>query len=669
MLWLFSLIVPAQSFAVPGSIAYTGRVTTAVGVPWTAPGGTASMQITLFDAFEGGNPVWGPLVFPAVPVEGGTFSLELGSDGDTTVGEALVGVTQVWLAVSLNGVAMTPRQAVVSVPFAHQAGDAQALGGAPAEDYALRDELDGYVPLTAFNDLALASPAVVGLDGRVEALEVAAPGLVTQSALTAALASVVSQAALAGALSAYVTQAALATTLSGYVTQSSLTATLQNYATTASLSNYVTNGSLATALSGYATTGALSSYVTQASLSSFVPAQAGAATMAQGTLNSSNIVRRTTTSLTLHVRTDGSDAVCNGGFDQPASQAPNCAFATVQRAVDETPEVLYHPVTINVGAGTYRASNPGQVLVRVEKMATGSFGNLVIRTTSGLSDVIFSGASAGAPTVAVGGQGIFAVRTGFTLRNIRFEYFTDVAISLLRGCTARLENVQASNNGYAGLQANEQCYVWITGNTECQFNNNGNVATSLGSGAVIYRGSQLAVEQGSTFTANNNVSRGLECLDGSRCNIAGTFNAIGNDLFGALVSASSVLSLQRDATIGGDNRFGVYTQINSYFEATRPAGTTLSISSTSALSDRVAVGCHVNSYCVMSGGAGPINITGNWDVAFQTSINSSFIGSSTGSKSITGQVHTYRSSYYCCAYGPYNFPSGASGCSSGSSCE
>lgn len=59
---------------------------------------------------------------------------------------------------------------------------------------------------------------------------------------------------------------------------------------------------------------------------------------------------------TYFVRTDGSNATCNGLTNASAASAPNCAFLTIQFAVN----TAVSGDTINVAAGTY---NESQVLI------------------------------------------------------------------------------------------------------------------------------------------------------------------------------------------------------------------------------------------------------------------------------------------------------------------
>jgi hypothetical protein len=54
----------------------------------------------------------------------------------------------------------------------------------------------------------------------------------------------------------------------------------------------------------------------------------------------------------LHVRVDGSDTVCTGYVDGPASEAPDCAFATIAKAIETAPA----GGQITIGPGDFSAN-------------------------------------------------------------------------------------------------------------------------------------------------------------------------------------------------------------------------------------------------------------------------------------------------------------------------
>lgn len=73
--------------------------------------GDFDLEFTLFDAASGGNPIGAAIEEPDFPVEDGLFTVSLAFPG------AFNG-TQLWLQVSVDGVPMSPRQAVATTPVA-----------------------------------------------------------------------------------------------------------------------------------------------------------------------------------------------------------------------------------------------------------------------------------------------------------------------------------------------------------------------------------------------------------------------------------------------------------------------------------------------------------------------------------------------------------------------
>jgi hypothetical protein len=108
--------VSASHASVPPVIAYQGRLMQSSGAP--VADGVYSMQFAIYDVGMGGTPLWSE-TNPSVQAKGGLFCVLLGSvnglsanifDGDR------------WLAVKMGSdPEMTPRQQVVSSPFAFRA--------------------------------------------------------------------------------------------------------------------------------------------------------------------------------------------------------------------------------------------------------------------------------------------------------------------------------------------------------------------------------------------------------------------------------------------------------------------------------------------------------------------------------------------------------------------
>lgn len=119
----------------PELVVYTGQLTYDAGGPVQ---GLVELQVELFGSASMNDSLWGPFVFVDQPVYGGVFSLVLGDASSPGLASALgQSGGAAWLAFDVNGVAMTPRQQLVAVPWAMRAGNADSLGGVPAAQYLL----------------------------------------------------------------------------------------------------------------------------------------------------------------------------------------------------------------------------------------------------------------------------------------------------------------------------------------------------------------------------------------------------------------------------------------------------------------------------------------------------------------------------------------------------
>ena len=94
--------------------------TDASGNPQT---GTKKLEFNIYDATSGGNKVWGPQTFNGIPLIGGRFNVMLGSTdaGGNAITSAFGGNSR-FLGIKVdNGAEVTPRQQILSTPFAIQA--------------------------------------------------------------------------------------------------------------------------------------------------------------------------------------------------------------------------------------------------------------------------------------------------------------------------------------------------------------------------------------------------------------------------------------------------------------------------------------------------------------------------------------------------------------------
>ena len=122
--FFLSIILAGQALIanadVPPLINYQGQLTDASGNPQT---GTMKLEFNIYDAASGGNKIWGPQTFNGIPLIGGRFNVMLGSTdaAGNAITSAFSGNSR-FLGIKVdNGTEVTPRQQILSTPFAIQA--------------------------------------------------------------------------------------------------------------------------------------------------------------------------------------------------------------------------------------------------------------------------------------------------------------------------------------------------------------------------------------------------------------------------------------------------------------------------------------------------------------------------------------------------------------------
>jgi hypothetical protein len=112
----------STALAAPSEINYQGVLTDQQGNPVN---GVRAMQIKLYDAPTGGNMTYQENI-GNVTVADGIYSFHFGGNGTSIGGsigiiDALSVSSQPWLELSVDGISQSPRQKILTVPFAQMA--------------------------------------------------------------------------------------------------------------------------------------------------------------------------------------------------------------------------------------------------------------------------------------------------------------------------------------------------------------------------------------------------------------------------------------------------------------------------------------------------------------------------------------------------------------------
>jgi hypothetical protein len=130
------LLAPAQS--VPALVNYQGRLANPDGSP--LPTADYTLTFKVFDAATNGALVWGPQVFDGVAAQGhgaripvvqGYFNVMLGpvDTGGSALSDAFNGTSRYVEVTVSNRPPITPRQQILTTPFAFQAANSAKLAG------------------------------------------------------------------------------------------------------------------------------------------------------------------------------------------------------------------------------------------------------------------------------------------------------------------------------------------------------------------------------------------------------------------------------------------------------------------------------------------------------------------------------------------------------------
>lgn len=130
----------ANPISIPPVIRLSGTLKESTGLPCTT---VTNATFTIFKDADGGAPIWTE-VQEVQPDSSGRFSIFLGAMHPHGLPAEIFNTGDArWVEISAPGIVTPPRVALVSVPYALKAGDAETLGGRPLSDFALVGQKSG----------------------------------------------------------------------------------------------------------------------------------------------------------------------------------------------------------------------------------------------------------------------------------------------------------------------------------------------------------------------------------------------------------------------------------------------------------------------------------------------------------------------------------------------
>ena len=121
---MFLYMLLAQSFAVPVHVMQQGRILDADGTPLE---GNQFLQFSLYDAPQGGSPLWEESMF--INVVNGYYSVELGTNPLDALESDLFTSGGLYVETSVNNAVLGGRKMISSVPYARVSEVAESLDG------------------------------------------------------------------------------------------------------------------------------------------------------------------------------------------------------------------------------------------------------------------------------------------------------------------------------------------------------------------------------------------------------------------------------------------------------------------------------------------------------------------------------------------------------------
>lgn len=211
---------------------------------------------------------------------------------------------------------------------------------------------------------------------------------------------------------------------------------------------------------------------------------------------------------TIYVNASGSDTACNGTAAATAASAPNCAFQTLQKAVDSTPDFIRHKITIEVGSNLTSQGNDRAIAVINKNIAAQSIANgpfLIIQGSTG-SEVLSQGAFTNGIGIVVG-----PAASGVYIKKISINDFQDTGIRI-DGGLAVIDDTNFNNNRSA-LSVSSAGRAMLGANININLSNT--AGTDGSRGIEVYHGSvsSEAAMNINLGSAQNNRGIGIEYGD------------------------------------------------------------------------------------------------------------------------------------------------------------
>ncbi|MFT7582501.1 MAG: hypothetical protein ACI9MR_004183 [Myxococcota bacterium] len=147
------LLSGPQAMSAPSQLAYQGALTMEDGAPFV---GDIALEIALYDSADATVAVWGPVLFDPLPVIDGRLDLVLGAGSQPLLTDAIA-ADCAFVEVTIDGVTLTPRQALTAAPYALRASDADLLAGVSIDALVMRSEMQAYVEVADLGAVAFSN--------------------------------------------------------------------------------------------------------------------------------------------------------------------------------------------------------------------------------------------------------------------------------------------------------------------------------------------------------------------------------------------------------------------------------------------------------------------------------------------------------------------------------